>query len=46
MVDMADLCLTVPTMLEAYNRQRLGIPIGKLAELNIHNNHVQYIFTW
>jgi surfeit locus 1 family protein len=23
-----------------------GIPIGKPAEVNLRNNHAQYIFTW
>lgn len=26
--------------------QRKGIPIGRAAEVNLRNNHAQYIFTW
>ncbi|KAJ5819802.1 hypothetical protein N7474_005393 [Penicillium riverlandense] len=36
----------VPDLLEAYDRQAKGIPIGRAAEVNLRNNHSQYIFTW
>ncbi|OQD76917.1 hypothetical protein PENDEC_c003G06841 [Penicillium decumbens] len=36
----------VPDLLEAYDRQAKGIPIGRAAEVNLRNNHAQYIFTW
>lgn len=36
----------VPDLVEAYDRQAKGIPIGRAAEINLRNNHAQYIFTW
>ncbi|KAK2629710.1 hypothetical protein QTJ16_000530 [Diplocarpon rosae] len=33
-------------LLESWNREARGIPIGRPAEVNLRNNHVQYIFTW
>ncbi|GAM87100.1 hypothetical protein ANO11243_051210 [Dothideomycetidae sp. 11243] len=35
-----------PDLIESYNRQDAGIPIGRPAEVNLRNNHTQYIFTW
>ena len=35
-----------PDLLMAYDREAKGIPIGRPAEVNIRNNHTQYIFTW
>ena len=35
-----------PSLLESYNREPKGIPIGRPAEVNLRNNHVQYIVTW
>lgn len=35
-----------PDLLEAYDRESKGIPIGRPAEVNLRNNHTQYIFTW
>lgn len=29
-----------------YTREDKGIPIGRAAEVNLRNNHAQYIFTW
>lgn len=26
--------------------ERRGIPFGRPAEVNLRNNHAQYIFTW
>ena len=46
------LCLTVlihapePDLLRSYDRESRGIPIGRPAEVNLRNNHTQYIFTW
>ncbi|KAJ5139233.1 COX1 assembly protein Shy1 [Penicillium bovifimosum] len=36
----------VPDLIESYNREAKGIPIGRAAEANLRNNHSQYIFTW
>ncbi|KAJ6111701.1 hypothetical protein N7523_007762 [Penicillium sp. IBT 18751x] len=36
----------VPDLVESYNREAKGIPIGRAAEVNLRNNHAQYIFTW
>lgn len=33
-------------LLEAYRREEAGIPIGRAPEVNLRNNHAQYIFTW
>ncbi|KAI0475813.1 SURF1 family-domain-containing protein [Xylariaceae sp. FL0804] len=35
-----------PDLLEALENQRKGIPIGRAPEVNLRNNHAQYIFTW
>lgn len=35
-----------PDLLAAYNRESRGVPIGRPAEVNLRNNHFQYIFTW
>ncbi|KAL7620962.1 surf-like protein [Parahypoxylon ruwenzoriense] len=35
-----------PDLLEAMELQSKGIPIGRPAEVNLRNNHAQYIFTW
>ncbi|RVX66301.1 hypothetical protein B0A52_09732 [Exophiala mesophila] len=35
-----------PSLLVSYDREAKGIPIGRPAEVNLRNNHVQYIFTW
>jgi surfeit locus 1 family protein len=35
-----------PNLIESYRREEAGIPIGRPAEVNLRNNHVQYIFTW
>ncbi|KAL2816902.1 SURF1 family-domain-containing protein [Aspergillus granulosus] len=36
----------VPDFLESMTREAKGIPIGRAAEVNLKNNHSQYIFTW
>ncbi|RAL10559.1 cytochrome oxidase assembly protein SHY1 [Aspergillus homomorphus CBS 101889] len=36
----------VPDLVESYTREAKGIPIGRAAEVNLRNNHSQYIFTW
>ena len=33
-------------LLKAWDREARGIPIGRPAEVNLRNNHAQYIFTW
>jgi surfeit locus 1 family protein len=45
---MMRLTLTslVPDMVEHLDREAKGIPIGRAAEVNLRNNHSQYIFTW
>ena len=35
-----------PDLLMAYERESKGVPIGRPAEVNLRNNHAQYIFTW
>ncbi|KAL9126590.1 MAG: hypothetical protein Q9217_004382 [Psora testacea] len=35
-----------PDLLKAYDREAVGIPIGRPPEVNLRNNHTQYIFTW
>ncbi|KAF7512348.1 hypothetical protein GJ744_001916 [Endocarpon pusillum] len=35
-----------PDLLRSYDREAKGIPIGRAAEVNLRNNHTQYIFTW
>ncbi|KAK5955855.1 surf-like protein [Knufia fluminis] len=35
-----------PSLLETYRREEKGIPIGRAPEVNLRNNHVQYIVTW
>jgi surfeit locus 1 family protein len=35
-----------PSLLEAYDREDKGRPIGRPAAVNLRNNHAQYIFTW
>lgn len=35
-----------PDLLKAYDKEAAGIPIGRPAEVNLRNNHTQYIFTW
>ncbi len=37
---------TEPDLLKAWDRESRGIPIGRPAEVNLRNNHTQYIFTW
>lgn len=33
-------------LLEAYDRLAVGKPIGRVAAVDLRNNHLQYIFTW
>ncbi|OTA98443.1 hypothetical protein M426DRAFT_325981 [Hypoxylon sp. CI-4A] len=35
-----------PDLLTAIDMESKGIPIGRPAEVNLRNNHAQYIFTW
>ncbi|KAJ9662928.1 surf-like protein [Neophaeococcomyces mojaviensis] len=36
----------MPSLLESYAREEKGVPIGRAPEVNLRNNHVQYIVTW
>ncbi|EED13913.1 COX1 assembly protein Shy1, putative [Talaromyces stipitatus ATCC 10500] len=36
----------VPDLIESFDRTAKGIPIGRPAQVNLRNNHLQYIFTW
>ncbi|RDW86165.1 cytochrome oxidase assembly protein SHY1 [Aspergillus mulundensis] len=36
----------VQDLLDAMDREAKGTPIGRAAEVNLRNNHSQYIFTW
>lgn len=40
------LIYIVPDMLEAYDREAKGVPIGRPPAVNLRNNHGQYIITW
>lgn len=42
----ANSYLLVTDLLQSYDRQAKGIPIGRASEVNLRNNHAQYIFTW
>ncbi|KAI1642835.1 SURF1-domain-containing protein [Daldinia loculata] len=35
-----------PGLLQTLDMESKGIPIGRPAEVNLRNNHAQYIFTW
>ncbi|KAF2773904.1 SURF1-domain-containing protein [Teratosphaeria nubilosa] len=35
-----------PDLLVTYDRTAKGVPIGRAPEVNLRNNHTQYIFTW
>ncbi|KAH8601952.1 COX1 assembly protein-like protein Shy1 [Bisporella sp. PMI_857] len=35
-----------PDLIVSWDRAARGIPIGRAAEVNLRNNHAQYIFTW
>ncbi|SMR62079.1 unnamed protein product [Zymoseptoria tritici ST99CH_1E4] len=35
-----------PDLLASYERAAKGVPIGRAPEVNLRNNHTQYIFTW
>jgi len=35
-----------PDLLQSYDRASRGVPIGRPPEVNLRNNHTQYIFTW
>lgn len=36
----------IPDLMEVMNREDKGIPIGRVPEVGLRNNHVQYIVTW
>jgi cytochrome oxidase assembly protein ShyY1 len=35
-----------PDLIVSWDREAKGVPIGRAAEVNLRNNHTQYIFTW
>ena len=35
-----------PNLMVSWDREEKGIPIGRTSEVNLRNNHLQYIFTW
>ncbi|KAI6247639.1 Cytochrome oxidase assembly protein shy1 [Erysiphe necator] len=35
-----------PDLITSWSRESKGIPIGRAPEVNLRNNHAQYIFTW
>jgi surfeit locus 1 family protein len=42
----ADAAVPEPDYFQLMEYQERGIPIGRAAEVNLRNNHAQYIFTW
>lgn len=40
------LIVTEPEFMQMVDYERRGIPFGRIAEVNLRNNHAQYIFTW
>lgn len=44
-MDLLTICI-VPDLIESLNRTANGVPIGRPAQVNLRNNHLQYIFTW
>jgi len=36
----------VPDLVNAFDRESKGIPIGRPPQVHLRNNHAQYIFTW
>lgn len=39
-------CLAEPEFMKMMDYETRGIPYGRAAEVNLRNNHAQYIFTW
>ena len=39
-------CTMAADLIATWDREEKGVPIGRLAEVNLRNNHTQYIFTW
>lgn len=35
-----------PDYVEVQERMRMGVPVGRVAEVDLRNNHLQYIVTW
>ncbi len=35
-----------PDFMQVYDMEARGVPIGRLPEVDLRNNHAQYIFTW
>jgi len=40
------LLLIVPDLVNAFDKESKGIPIGRPPQITLRNNHAQYIFTW
>lgn len=38
--------VTDPNYMQVMEYQATGVPLSKPAEVNLRNNHAQYIFTW
>ena len=45
-LDLLMTFLAEPDLLTTYDKEAKGIPLGRLAEVHLRNNHAQYIFTW
>lgn len=39
-------CAIDPNYMQVMEYQATGVPLSKPAEVNLRNNHAQYIFTW
>jgi cytochrome oxidase assembly protein ShyY1 len=42
----ANIQFAEPDWSETLEMEAKGVPIGRAAEVNLRNNHAQYIFTW
>lgn len=43
---IANSRIAEPDLLQTLDMESKGIPLGRAAEVNLRNNHAQYIFTW
>lgn len=43
---MTLLMIPEPEFMQMVDWEARGIPYGRPAEVNLRNNHAQYIFTW
>lgn len=44
--ELTMMCLSEPSLMQVLDYQNKGVPIGRAPEVNLRNNHAQYIFTW